>query len=82
MGLTVGCVIGMFPLLFFPTQKQKDEDKIANENKSNLQEKDRHDKNEQLLNEISEWKDKHKEVVDRLKVLEREKQDKLGDQGY
>lgn len=66
----------------FPTQKQKDEDKIANENKSNLQEKDRHDKNEQLLNEISEWKDKHKEVVDRLKVLEREKQDKLGDQGY
>ena len=83
-GLTVGCVIGMFPLLFFPTQKEKDEDKISNnENKNKLLENGQHNNNnEQLLKEINEWKSKHAEVVDRLRVLEREKQDKLWDRGY
>ena len=85
-GLTVGCVIGMFPLLFFPTQKEKDEDKIANnENKNKLLENGQHNNNnnndEQLLKEMNEWKSKHAEVVDRVRVLEREKQDKLWDRG-
>mmetsp|Transcript_21498 Transcript_21498/g.36929 ORF Transcript_21498/g.36929 Transcript_21498/m.36929 type:complete len:271 (-) Transcript_21498:192-1004(-) len=71
-GLTVGCVIGMFPLLFFPederSKERENEDGVAAKKLINEQ-------NEQLKKEIGELKE-------RLRTFEREKNDGLWDKGY
>jgi tRNA-specific adenosine deaminase 1 len=78
-GLTVGCVIGMFPLLFFPDVKDKEKDDGASAAKQQLINEHQH---EQLKEEINQWKTKHAEVLERLRVMEREKNDGLWDRGY
>jgi len=71
VGLTVGCVIGMFPLLFFSSDKEKEvEDNEVEESNNKLI---KYQNNEQvMLEEIRNWKEKHTEVADRLKLLEKE----------
>ena len=81
-GLTIGCIIGMVPLLFFPSPKEKKigDDSASSESSNNKQVIDR--QNVQLSKEIAEWKGKHAEVVKRMKILEKEKQDQIWDRGY
>ncbi|KAL7535151.1 hypothetical protein ACHAWF_005073 [Thalassiosira exigua] len=82
MGLTIGCIVGMFPLLFFPESERKKEAEGGDH--SNSHESSANDQKEQLKlkAEIRQWQQKHAEVVDQLKVLEREKNDGLWDRGY
>jgi len=72
VGLTVGCVIGMFPLLFFPMDERSKE-KECDDRKS-ASKKLINEENEQLKTEISQWKEK-------WRTLEREKNDGLWDKG-
>ena len=74
VGLTVGCVIGMFPLLFFSSDKEKEvEDSEVEISNNKLIE---YQNNERIMiEEIRKWKEKHTEVADRLKLLEKEEQD-------
>jgi len=70
IGLTVGCVIGMFPLLFFSSDKEKEVDDGEEEVNNKLI---NYQNNEHImLEEIRNWKEKHTEVADRLKLLEKE----------
>ncbi|KAL7533099.1 hypothetical protein ACHAXR_008568 [Thalassiosira sp. AJA248-18] len=80
-GLTVGCVIGMFPLLFFP-EDERAKKETENDQDGSASKKLINEQNEQLKKEISQWKEKHDEVKDRMRVLEREKNDGLWDKGY
>mmetsp|Transcript_8226 Transcript_8226/g.13022 ORF Transcript_8226/g.13022 Transcript_8226/m.13022 type:complete len:131 (+) Transcript_8226:100-492(+) len=73
VGLTIGCVIGMFPLLFFPSEdrsKEKESEDGAAASKKLID-----NQNDQLKKELSQWKEK-------FKVLEREKNDGLWNKGY
>lgn len=83
VGLTVGCVIGMFPLLFFPAdgrskERESEDGASSASNKQQLA----NDKTEQLKKEISQWKETHADTLKRLRVLEKEKNDGLWDRGY
>lgn len=70
LGLTVGCIIGMFPLLFFSSDKEKEVDDGEEEVNNKLI---NYQNNEHImLEEIRNWKEKHTEVADRLKLLEKE----------
>ena len=70
VGLTIGCVIGMFPLLFFSSDKEKEVENSEAEANNKLI---KYQNNEQvMLEEIRNWKEKHTEVADRLKLLEKE----------
>eukprot|EP00578_Thalassiosira_sp_NH16_P003472 CAMPEP_0181130416 /NCGR_PEP_ID=MMETSP1071-20121207/29850_1 /TAXON_ID=35127 /ORGANISM="Thalassiosira sp., Strain NH16" /LENGTH=173 /DNA_ID=CAMNT_0023216481 /DNA_START=258 /DNA_END=779 /DNA_ORIENTATION=+ len=80
VGLTIGCIIGMFPLLFFPEDERKDHNE--NETSAPSSEKQANDRHEKLKQEITQWKGRHAQVVERLRVLEKEKQDGLWDKGY
>ena len=73
VGLTVGCVIGMFPLLFFSSDKEKEVE--DNEVEASVNNKlINYQNNERIMvEEIRNWKEKHTEVADRLKLLEKEK---------
>lgn len=83
VGLTVGCVIGMFPLLFFPeAQKSRESGGDNDQSESSASKKLINNQNEELKKDIRQWKEKHDEVLDRLRVLEREKNDSLWDKGY
>jgi len=81
VGLTVGCIIGMFPLLFFPEDKRSKHDKEGGDAKSTAK-KTEDRRSDELKEEISRWKGKHQEVLERLRVLEKEKNDGLWDRGY
>ncbi len=73
-GLTVGCVIGMIPLLFFPNDHAKDEEKENSDSEGTitaLQSKDIQIR--QLEKEIHQWKEKHAAVLAKLKVVERDR---------
>lgn len=82
VGLTIGCVIGMFPLLFFPEPERSKEKGSEGDGDAPASKKVVDKQNKQLEKEISQWKGKHSEVIERLKVLEREKKDALWDRGY
>jgi len=73
VGLTIGCVIGMFPLLFFPEGSKEKE--CEHHHGTSASVKLINDRNEILKKELSEWKEKYR-------VLEREKNDGLWDKGY
>ncbi len=75
-GLTVGCVIGMIPLLFFPNDHAKDkekesDDKEKDDTATSLKLKDNQIR--KLEKEIHQWKDKHSDVLEKLRILEKEK---------
>lgn len=94
VGLTVGCIIGMFPLLFFPAderalqQQSKKENEEGDEGKNKLvksatsNNKLLSEQNVRLKEEIRQWKSKNDEIVERLEGLEKEKNDGLWDRGY
>jgi len=73
IGLTVGCVIGMFPLLFFSSDK---ENEVDNNSEAAAEVKNKlisYQNDERIMiEEIKNWKEKHAEVADRLKLLEKE----------
>ena len=76
VGLTVGCILGMFPLLFFPdnTNHHNGDDSEGNEN---------NDKSTQTV--ISENERLKAEVTllrGKYKTLAKEKQDAMWDKGY
>mmetsp|Transcript_15295 Transcript_15295/g.24694 ORF Transcript_15295/g.24694 Transcript_15295/m.24694 type:complete len:155 (+) Transcript_15295:464-928(+) len=73
VGLTIGCLIGMFPLLFFPAEDRSKEKEF--EDGAAASRKLIDNQNDQLKKELSQWKEK-------FKVLEREKNDGLWDKGY
>ena len=71
LGLTVGCVIGMFPLLFFSSDKESDDSEVEASNNKLIE----YQNNERIMiEEIKTWKEKHAEVADKLKILEKEKE--------
>lgn len=74
VGLTIGCVIGMFPLLFFPAEDRSKEKACEDGASASKKLVDNH-QNDQLKKELSQWKEK-------FKVLEREKDGGLWDKGY
>lgn len=72
VGLTIGCVIGMFPLLFFPEDDRSKEKESEEESASK---KLIIEQNEQLKKELSQWKVN-------FRALEKEKNSGLWDRGY
>lgn len=77
IGLTIGCVIGMFPLLFFP-DVHHDGDGNGNGNGDNISSSSLHDvqsENERLKAEVALLRGK-------FKALAKEKQDAIWDKGY
>lgn len=86
VGLTIGCIIGMFPLVFFPDDPHKNEEDGGGDDNtaasSAVSQKVNNDQNEQLKKEISQWKEKYAETMKRLDILEKEKTDGLWDRGY
>ncbi|KAL9179591.1 hypothetical protein ACHAXT_008881 [Thalassiosira profunda] len=79
-GLTIGCIVGMFPLLFFPGDDRTKEENGGGEGSSSV--KLINEENEQLKKDVTQWREKHAETIQRLKVLEREKNDRLWERGY
>ena len=79
VGLTVGCIIGMFPLLFFPDDERVKEKGNSEDDEGGASEKQ---SDHQLEEEVRQWKGKHAETLERLRALEREKNDGLWDRGY
>ena len=80
VGLTIGCIIGMFPLLFFPEdERAKEKGNNEDTDEGSASEKQ---SNQQLEEEVRQWREKHAETLERLSVLEREKNDGLWDRGY
>ena len=71
-GLSVGCVIGMIPLLFFPDEIHKKE-KDGDEDGSSTSLANKDDQIRQLEKELQEWKGKYADVLEKVRVLEREK---------
>jgi len=78
VGLTVGCVIGMFPLLFFENERSK---KKGSGDGTSASKKLVNDQNDQLKKETTQWKGKHAEALERLMMLEKEKNDGVWDKG-
>ena len=74
MGLTVGCIIGMFPLLFFTEEDKANEGENGGEGTA-ASVKIIREQNEQLKREINKWRE-------RCGELERERNDGLWDKGY
>ena len=74
IGLTVGCVIGMFPLLFFSSDKENGVENSEVEASVNNKLIEYQNNERTMLKEIRNWKERHAEVADRLKILEKEKQ--------
>lgn len=72
VGLTVGCVIGMFPLLFFSSDKEKEVDNSAAEAEANNKLINYQNNERIMVEEIRKWKEKHTEIADRLELLEKE----------
>lgn len=74
-GLTVGCVIGMIPLLFFSNDHAKDKEKESDDKEkdttTSLELKDNQIR--KLEKEIHQWKVKHAYVLEKLRILEKEK---------
>ena len=72
VGVTVGCVIGMFPLLFFSSDKEKEVDNSAAEAEANNKLINYQNNERIMVEEIRKWKEKHTEIADRLELLEKE----------
>lgn len=73
VGLTIGCVIGMFPLLFFPDNNSCHHDNDNGEGSDN---------NTVLLSENQKLKAEVTLLRGKYKTLAKEKQDAMWDKGY
>jgi len=78
IGLTIGCIIGMFPLLFFPSAHHNSDNGSNGDDGGNNISSSLHDvqsENERLKAEVTLLRSK-------FKTLAKEKQDAIWDKGY